>query len=264
MYFEEKRPDFTDDLSNVNNFIREITVTGNTKNLDLLYKFIHIEKLWVINVNQLQFDLILNQVNPRFLSIYYMRVPDLSVLEKLNNLEELKLQSNTKPESLWDISKNHKLKVLYIEDFKRLVDFSNLESCCNLEALSICGPTFSGPPIKLEDVSFLKKLNGLVYLEFCCVKLKNESLLPISFLENLKELRISNYFPTEEYARLSVLLPNTECSQFKSYTFVSQLYDGKDVMLTGKRKPFLNSKEDWQKIEKYDQQFKEFQSKYRE
>lgn len=38
--------------------------------------------------------------------------------------------------------------------------------------------------------------------------------------------------------------------------------DDKDVMVVGKRKPFLNSKVDVKRLQKYEEQFKEFQSDF--
>ncbi|MES9719726.1 leucine-rich repeat domain-containing protein, partial [Bacillus altitudinis] len=109
----------------------------------------------------------------------------------------------------------------------------------------------------------LRYLKNLKYLCLSNIKVKDESLEPISALEGLKELDISNQFPTEEYARLSVTLPNTKCDRFAPYIFLSSPIVDKDVMVIGKRKPKLNSKVDGKKLQKYEEQFKAYQEKYK-
>ncbi|WP_369691018.1 hypothetical protein [Robertmurraya korlensis] len=75
---------------------------------------------------------------------------------------------------------------------------------------------------------------------------------------------ISNQFPTEEYAKLSVALPNTKSDKFEAYVHISPIGD-KDIMVVGKRKPLLNSnsKSDVKRLQKYQEQFKEYQDKYK-
>lgn len=50
-----------------------------------------------------------------------------------------------------------------------------------------------------------------------------------------------------------------------SYTlhFLSNPIEDKDVMVIGKRKPFLNSKADVEKLQKYEKPFSMYQEKYR-
>lgn len=91
----------------------------------------------------------------------------------------------------------------------------------------------------------------------------DESLEPISTLNGLQELEISNQFPTKEYARLSVSLPHTVCEKFEPYVSLSQTIYGNDVMVVGKRKPLLNSTHDKLKLEKYEEQFKALQNTFR-
>lgn len=62
---------------------------------------------------------------------------------------------------------------------------------------------------------------------------------------------------------LSVTLPKTKCDCFKPYIFLSSPIEDKDVMVVGKRKPFLNSKVDVKKLQKYEEQFKAYQQKHK-
>ncbi|EJR54011.1 hypothetical protein IIM_02268 [Bacillus cereus VD107] len=110
----------------------------------------------------------------------------------------------------------------------------------------------------------LKHLSNLKYLFLSNINAKDESLEPVSQLTVLQELVISNQFPTEEYARLSVTLPNTQCEYFRPFIHLSSPIDDKDIMVIGKRKQFLNSKVDMKRLKKYEEQFKLLQDKYRD
>ncbi|NKB27910.1 MAG: hypothetical protein GKR99_10285 [Rhodobacteraceae bacterium] len=54
---------------------------------------------------------------------------------------------------------------------------------------------------------------------------------------------MSNQFDTSDYAYLSVYLPRAECARFAPYESLLREIGGKDVMVTGKRKPFLNTRD---------------------
>ncbi|OOR15677.1 internalin, partial [Bacillus cereus] len=60
-----------------------------------------------------------------------------------------------------------------------------------------------------------------------------------------------------------VILKNTKCDFFQPYIKMSDPIDHRNIMVIGKRKPFLNSDTDLKKIKKYEEQFKIFQDKYK-
>ncbi|HDR7687239.1 hypothetical protein [Bacillus toyonensis] len=63
--------------------------------------------------------------------------------------------------------------------------------------------------------------------------------------------------------KLSVALPYTECEFFKPYVYMNDAIGGKNIMVTGRRRPFLNSKTDTVKMQKYEEQFKKLQEEYK-
>jgi hypothetical protein len=256
----EERPQFTDDLANVDISSTELLIRGKTKNIKRLKSFSNLIKLWIYTVNQKEFDAILNLVNPKMLHIYEMRVEDLSAISSLTNLEVLGLEWNTKANNLWDLSNNTYLKSLSIKDFSKLNDINPLQNKKSLEILILSGGVWN--TLKLNSLEPLRFLSDLKYLGLSNIKVLDESLEPISFIKGLQELEISNQFSTEEYARISVNLPNTKCSLFQPYIYLTSPIDDKDVMVVGKRKPFLNSKVDVKRLQKYEEQFKEFQRKF--
>lgn len=66
----------------------------------------------------------------------------------------------------------------------------------------------------------------------------------------------------EEYAKLSVALPYTQCEFFRPYVYMNNAIEGKNIMVIGRRRPLLNSKTDTVKIQKYEEQFKNLQEEY--
>ncbi|CAH2713892.1 hypothetical protein BACCIP111895_01046 [Neobacillus rhizosphaerae] len=256
-----KQPKFTKDLKQLEETLKEIAIQGKTENLELLKDFPDIETVWVYTVNQREFDLIINSINPKTLYIYEMRVEDLSALEQLENVEKIYLRWNPKAIKLWDMSKNTSLKYLSIEDFKRLNQIDPIESCRSLEELNLAGGIWT--TLNIDTLAPIEHLQKLRILGLSNIKLKDESLEPISHLKGLLELEISNQFPTEDFAMLSVELPHTKCDYFQPYVKLDDPIDGKDVMVIGKRKPFLNSSADIKRIEKYEEQFEAFQRKYK-
>jgi len=255
-----KQPKFVKDLKDIEQVPKEIAVQGKTQNLDYLSKLPDIETVWIYTVNQKEFDLIINSINPKTLYIYEMRVEDLSAIERLKNVEKLYLCWNPKATKLWEMSKNPNLKYLSIEDFKRLNQIDPIECCRYLEELNLSGGIWNTSNI--DTLAPIKRLQCLKILGLSNIKLKDESLEPISHLRNLLKLELSNQFPTEEFARLSVMLPQTECEYFQPSVKLDDPIDGKDIMVIGKRKPFLNSSKDIEKLQKYEEQFKLFQKKY--
>jgi Leucine-rich repeat (LRR) protein len=255
-----EQPDFVKDLKDLEDIPNEIALEGKTKNLELLSKFPDIETVWIFTVNQREFDLIINSINPKTLYIYEMRVEDLSALERLENIETLYLCWNPKSIKLWDMSKNPKLKLLSIEDFKRLNQIDPIETCRSLEELHLTGGIWTN--LNIDTLGPIKHLQNLKILGLSTIKLKDESLEPISHIKGLLDLKLSNQFPTEEFARLSVTLPQTKCDYFQPYVKLDDPIDGKDIMVIGKRKPFLNSSTDIKKLQKYEEKFRELQEIY--
>lgn len=264
MFSTRKQPNFIKDLAEIQKSVpEEIAIDSKTKNLELLSTLKGIEILWVFWVNQKEFNYIIKSIKPKHLYVYEMRFEDLSALEQLEDVETIHLQWNTRATKLWSLSKNAQLKTLVIEDFKRLENIDEISKCDCLKELSLSGGVTSNM-LKVNTLEPLSHLDKLKTLELSNIHVKDESLEPVSQIKNLKELHISNQFPTEEYARLSVSLPNTNCRYFQPYVKLHQHIDGKNTMVVGKRKPFLNSDIDTKRLEKYSPQFKSFQDKHKQ
>ncbi|MGE0977307.1 internalin [Bacillus cereus] len=254
-----KQPKVTRDLVGVNTDVQKLSVDGETKNIELLGK-LKIQELWVFAVNQEQFDNIMTHVNPELLYVYKMRVENLSILQMMSNLREVYLCWNTKNTDLWNFIYNKNLTYLLIEDFSKLEDLTPIKDGGNLGGLYLGGGITKALNVKtLEPIGDLVRLNELTLMN---IKVKDHSLEPLMNLKKLKKLNLSNQFPVEEYAKLSVVLQNTECEFFKPYVRMEST-EGKDIMMIGRKRPFLNSKTDIEKIKKYEQEFKNIQDEFR-
>ncbi|AKP77490.1 leucine-rich repeat domain-containing protein [Priestia aryabhattai] len=260
VFHDNQRPDITYDLKNTESSVTKIWIQGNTKNLSRLKELSEIKKIWIEFVNQKEFNKIIDFINPESLYIYDMRVEDLSGLETLTNVKILGLESNTRASKLWDLKANPSLESLLIRGFTKLTDIQNLKYGLNLRILELEGNNSN--QLKLENLQPIKYLQNLKYLGLSNIRILDESLEPISFLKGLELLEVSNQFPTEEFAKLSVLLPNTQCNKFNPYFRLTYPIDELDIMVVGKRKPLLNYKRDKKKLDKYKENFKKIQEEY--
>jgi hypothetical protein len=110
-----------------------------------------------------------------------------------------------------------------------------------------------GKPNVAESLSPLTKLRHLSGLDLFNLKVREDGLLPLANCRRLRNLGLSNQFPTEQYALLSVRLPKTECAMFKAW--VKPTLTKEDVMIVGRGKPFLSSKKDRARILRYESSF---------
>lgn len=60
-----EQPGFVKDLKNPQGIPNEIALQGKTENLELMSEFPDIETVWIFTVNQREFDLIINSINPK-------------------------------------------------------------------------------------------------------------------------------------------------------------------------------------------------------
>ena len=260
-YFSQCPLKISEDLLNISNKQKQIAIYGKTKNINLLSKFTNLQKIWIFGINQNQAENIFSNIDPEILIMNEIRTNDLKFLNKLKKIKELSLTWSTKITDIKPLAKLTNIKILQIQDFSSLHDISPLKNLINIKILDLSGGMWN--KFKIKN---LKPLTNLVNLKYLCltnIGISDDSLNPLSKLTALKELYISNQFPTEEYAYLSVHLKNTKCTHFKPFIKFSSSIEEHDIMIVGKRKPFLNSKKDKEKIEKYINKFEKLQKEYK-
>lgn len=250
----KKRPAFLEDLKGVSINLQSMVISNDTSNLNLISKYDPLD-VWLINLKIDKLEHVLENMQPKFLHIYGCQVDNLSILSRLAKLETCIIIWNSKLTHLWEVGRNTMLRNLHIEDVSKLSDLKELATGTQLKYLGLEGGLHK--PLRLQSLSPIGSLFSLEYLNLMNFRVQNDSIKPIARLLNLKELRISNQFKTEEFAWLSTKLLDTKCSCFKAYTrFKGRNKEGSpDTMITGSRKPFLNSDIDKDKIEEFERRF---------
>jgi hypothetical protein len=199
-------------------------------------------------------------MNTKSLFIKGMTATDLSPLAGAQQLEELKIHWASKFTDASPISKLKNLQTLTINDSKRWHDLGQL-SGSNVVHLDVSGGMGKGTSYEtLEPLSTLRRLESLVLTNF---KVDMGGLKPLALCKTLKELVLDCRFPTEEYAYLSVHLAEVKCDAFEPFIKIDgNIIGGKNVMVVGFRKPFLNSKKDAAKLQKYISEFRQIQDRF--
>jgi hypothetical protein len=255
----EVKPKIIEDLNDFDSSLNNLSITSKVKNIGRL-KDLNIEKLWLFSAKEIDIDKIFNLIQPKYVNLYQVLIKDLGCLGNLTECETLLLDWNTKATELWDFRKNKKLINLSIRDFSKILNINELENISQLKNLSLEGGMWKS--MKLESLKPIENNRNLEYLRLNNLSVKDNSLVSLWNLSKLKKLDISNQFPTKEIAILTKKLSKTKCKLFKPYIDV-EIKDKNDnlihdVMIIGKRKPFLLKSKDQKKIEKYIKEFDKF------
>ena len=253
-------PDTLDDLGSVPRDVRRLSILGGAKNLERLSEFQSLEALWVGDVKPDEFAKIVSMVDPEYLMLNGMRIEDLSALVRLRRLKALELIWNTRLTDIAFLRELPALRLLGISDCVKVRDINPIAAQNDLEVLDLSGGMWSVfRPETLQPLAGLTRLWGLSMTN---IRVGDQSLEPVAGLKALRKLELSNQFPTLEYARLSVALPDTECTHFEPYFEVFH-GRGETVMVTGKGKPVLTLPKDQARLDKYVAQFRALQEGFR-
>ena len=254
--FPTKPQQFIKDLNDFDSNEESLHMAVSTKNIDRL-KDLRIKNLWLIGANDKELRRILQLVDLQYLNLYQVLAKDLTVLETQTSPNTIILNWNTKATELWDISKNKNLCTLEITDFSKINEINQLSS-----ATQICNLVVGGghnTPLKIKTLEPLSNLINLEYLGLTNIKVEDDTLKYLGVLKSLKLLEISNQFEAKEYAWLATRLTDTACKMFQAVNPCNIIgVDNQtvwDTMVTGRRKPFLLSTKDQERINKYVKEF---------
>jgi hypothetical protein len=253
-------PPLTEDLAPLSGTETRLSILGRTKHLERLGEFKGLEALWAGEINAAQFEQIVSAVDPEYLMLNGVRAEDLSSLARLRRLQALEIIWDTKVSDMSFLTQMTGLRLLGISHCPKVHDLSPIAALRNLEILDLSGGMWS--VFKPETLQPLAGLDNLWGLSMTNIRVGDQSLEPVAHLTGLRKLELSNQFPTREYARLSVVLPDTECTHFAPY-FEVFFGRGETVMVTGKGKPVLELPMDQAKLDKYVAQFHAMQEEFR-
>lgn len=224
------------------------------------------EKVMISGLRQDTFEYFIRTQAYRFIVIMFWKnklVEDWSLLSALKNTVFIGYFHNQRIDKMWDMTENTALEGLYISDFTRLHTLDGIEKAPKLERLSFgdaiwstsvlkdLNPlensrlkefSFSGKSIEIEDISIYTKMSELEVLDFR-----------------------SNLYKTEQLAWIVAKLPNVKGYSLRPYIKFDRRESDmiKDILICGKRKPFLSSIEDVEKIKTYVDKFEKLVTQYR-
>jgi len=200
-------------------------------------------------------------LRPKALALYDMQVEDLSPLQRLEGLEWLSLTWNTKATSLEPVGDMRGLTRLSISDMPKVRDLEPIRALSGLVALNYSGGIWNrATAATLEPLAGLPALEELVLTN---IKVLEGGLRPLARCERLRTLELSNQFETADYAYLSVALPEAVCQHFAPYVPLEVKGLKADVMVVGRRKPFLDSTRDADRLARYVIEFERLRAGFR-
>lgn len=219
---------------------------------------------YIVGANEKKFEELCRALSARVVIFYEMRVSSLYSLREISGLEHLAINWNNKVADLSPLSHLGCLKTLSLVDTPQATDISPLATLQELRAFEFSGsPTLSNKNTakSLEPLAALPRLEEL---RLTNLKVEDDGLRPIAKCRGLKRLSVANTFDTEDYAFLAARMPNTACRHFNATVQIQgdAIKRGIDTMVVGRRKPFLNSREDAVRIEMYEAAFAKLKAKH--
>ncbi|PKQ33041.1 MAG: hypothetical protein CVT62_03085 [Actinobacteria bacterium HGW-Actinobacteria-2] len=196
------------------------------------------------------------------------RIADLSALEDLPHLRLVSFYWNQRATRLWDFRRTPHLSGLRFYDFSRLHSLADLPSATSLVELDFGDAVWDTAVFDTLDP--LSELKGLHSLTLSAKKIIDGRVEPLAALQQLESLVFSSrQFTMAQIAWLRAHLPDTLRSEsLDALTSLSPALRGEtkelDVLLNGKRKPFLNSTIDRSRIQKHVAQFDAMVARFRE
>jgi hypothetical protein len=213
---------------------------------------------------------LLERLDAEYLYIDDVRAADLSPLARLPRLRHLRIEINTKLTDLAALGRLDGLRTLILHDVPKVTDLAPLTTLRALEALELSLDPRHSKKIVLGSLAPLAALPALRELTLLCISTPDDATDGIRALARcaptLERLSLSNQFDTEDFAYLSVALPNVACALFAPwFSFKLNTVDGDRPMcgIVGRRKPFLDPSTDADRIAGYERAFAQLQQRFR-
>lgn len=262
-----------DDINSID--LRHNDVSGGNcskDDIDIILNYPSAEKIIMSGLKQEVFEYFIDNYAQQFKVIYFWKCPhvsDLSKLSKLVKVEYLLWFWNQRASTLWNMESNIKLKGICIEDFTKVRTLDQLASSKSLEQLIFSDKVWVTS--SLNSLEPLKKCLSLKYVYFTLKKLDDGNITHLAEIQKLEEIYFNhNLFTTEQLAWLRAKLPNVKSKVLEPYYTTKPLewktskgIKIKDTQICGKRKPFLDSNLDKNRIDKYVEAFSNLVATYR-
>ena len=235
------------------------------EDIDRLREYDHTERVMISGLRQDTFEYFVNHYGRKINYIYFHKnkcIEDFSILSELTEVKYIQLFHNQRASKLWDMSSNYKLEGLCISDFTRLHSLDGVQTAPNLKYLYLGDAVWSTST--LTDLKPLINTNLTSFI-FDGKAIEDKDISVYSKMPFLKVLTTpTNLYTTEELAQIVAACPHVSGRALAPYLPLDKMVNDKDVLICGKRKPFLNSKTDAAKIEAYVSKFNDLVERYKQ
>lgn len=229
--------------------------------IDKISEIRNFDKVMISGLKQDTFDYFVRTQGYKFKAIMFWKnklVEDWSILSTLKDVRFIGFFHNQRITQLWDMTGNISLEGLYISDFTRLHSLDGIIGAPKLERLYF-GDAVWNTSI-LNDLKALEN-SRLKEFQFDGKSIKEEDITIYTKMPNLEILDFrTNLYTTKQLAWLVAKLPNAQGYSLKPYVKFDR--SERDILICGKRKPFLSSEKDTAKIQKYVKEFEELVKQY--
>jgi hypothetical protein len=219
---------------------------------------IHADAAYVVGVNDASFDRVTRYLRPVRVAFYEMRVADIAPLSRLGPIEALGISWNSKLTSLEVIGQLSSLTTLSIDDTPKVRDLGPLGGLSRLRALGYSGGIWNRNTA--ETLEPIARLEQLEELRLTNIRVLDGGLRPLARCASLRRLFVSNQFSTDDFAYLSMALPETDCDMFAPYVEPGISLGESVVMVVGKGKPFLHRVDDAARLARYVSAYRDLQA----
>ena len=186
---------------------------------------------------------------------------DLNYLQHFPNIELLDVRGG-KSQLIFPNLKHYKsLTQIHINEQGKPTNLENINTAKQLKRILIGDFTF-GKPVEISDFHNLLLCPNVKSLFFSNAKYPENQLSTLTQMKTLKLLTLNQKHEFRKLAELSVILSNLECQELKAWQTCQSLNG--DIKINGKRKPYLNSKTDKERIRKYEIEFENLKKMYAE
>jgi hypothetical protein len=241
-------------------------ITGGTityEEIDKISEYHETDKLMISGLQQDTFEYFVRTQGQKFKAIMFWKnklVEDWSTLSTLKDVKFIGYFHNQRITRLWDMSENNSLEGFYISDFTRLRTLDGIQRAPKLERLYFGDAVWSTSV--LNDIKALENTR-LREFHFGGKIINEEDITIYTKMPNLELLNFpSNLYKTEQLAWLVAKMPEVRGYSMKPFIKFDRSNSDDDILICGKRKPFLSSERDKDKIEKYVNKFEQLVRDY--
>ncbi|MBC8024736.1 MAG: hypothetical protein H7Y89_01980 [Steroidobacteraceae bacterium] len=175
-----------------------------------LLAFSKLRALWVYGADATLVAEVAELKRLEGLSLERMKTAEIAPLGGMQPLRSLALCDSSQAASLETIANLDALQVLEIHDMSGVNTLEWVKSLASLRTLA-----FEGSPARRATIDSLSPISGLSDLEnlfITTLVVEDRSLEPVVALKKLRVMQSTNYFPSDEFKRLSEANPALKCS----------------------------------------------------